>query len=291
MRDFETMMNKPLLIVLLAVMGVVMPSCLDHDNPKLDPIDAAQVKVTATVKDVPNSKWLNVTEELTINVSDIEMTAPKGVVLRSVSLVANDGSYMRTLDDKPFSGEPMEFKVPLTGVHGRVNFSLRSNLIKKNCRDAEVIIADNIQKIVFSQTPEFQCDAKLKFSVKSKSTTGEEHSSEFDVVSVDHFTIAVPQSELCWTPVSGTASTLEVTIGSSATAWSPNTTFDCKITKMAIGKSSGAEPNIKISIPNKPGALNAQALQLYVVASYFGTWENVTIEPYNLTNVFSIVEE
>lgn len=212
------------------------------------------------------------------------------MVLRSISLIANNGSARYEIDDKPFSGEPLEFKVPLSGVRGRVNFSLRGNLIKKDSRDAEVIIEDNIQRIVFSETPEFECEGWLYVSVKSKSTSGEEYSHSFETVSTDHFTIPVPRSELYWEPSSGTASTLEVTIGSGANAWSPNTTFDCKITNTAIGTSSADGPTMKLTIPNTPGSLTAQKLQLYVRTTYFGTWENVTIAPYNLTNVFGIVE-
>ena len=95
----------------------VFASCADHDDPQLAPIDTTQVKITATVKDEPNSSWMSVSEEMTISVSDIEMTAPKGVVLRTVSLVANNGLSTYLIDDKPFSGQPMEFKVPLVGRH------------------------------------------------------------------------------------------------------------------------------------------------------------------------------
>ncbi len=229
---------------------------------------------------------------LYLNVSDVKMKAPDGVVLKSISLVANNGSSRYVIDEKPFSGNPMEFKVPLRSMQGRVYFSLRGNLIKKDSRDAEVIITDNIQKIVFSETPEFECQGWLYVSVKSKSTSGEEYSHSFEVKSADadYFAIAVPQSELYWTPISGTASTLEISLGSGATAWSPNTTFDCKITDTAIGNSSGDPSTLKITIPNSPGSLNSQKLQLYVRTSYFGTWEDVTIEPYNLTTVYTIIE-
>ncbi len=282
-------MNKLLKYLLFAICGL-MASCADHDDPKLAPIDTSKVTVTASVTELPNSSWLNVTEEMTIRVSNVEMTAPKGVVLRSISLIANNGTVRYMIDEKPYSGDPLEFKIPLSGMRGRLNFTLIGNLIKQNSRDAEIIIADNIQKIVFSEEPEFECDAWLTVSVKSKSTTGEEYSNSFKVNSIDHFTIPVPQSELYWTPSTGTASTLEVTLGCVATAWSPNTTFDCKITNAAIGHSSGDAPTMKITIPNVPGSLSSEKLQVYIVSTYFGTWENVTITPYNLTNVFDIVE-
>ncbi len=279
--DFHT-----LLLFIIAI----VPSCADHDDPQLSPIDTTHVKITATVKDYPNTSWLNITEELTISVSDIDMSAPKGVVLRSVSLIANNGTGRYTIEDKPYSGETLEFKVPLTMLKGRINFSLRGNLIKRDSRDAEIIIADNIQKIVFSEEPKFKCEGWLYVSVKSKSTSGEEYENSFEVRSTDDLIIPVPQSKLYWTPKSGTASTLEIALGSGATAWSPNTTFDCKITHSAIGYSTGNEPTLRLSIPNTPRSFGAERLQEYIVTSYFGSWENISIEPYNLTNVFSIVE-
>ncbi len=265
-------------------------SCADHDDPQLTPIDTTQVRITAKVTDSPNSNWMNVTEEMTVSVSDIEMSAPKGVVLRSVSLIANCGYSRFLVDEKPFSGEPMVFKIPLTNLVGRVNFSLRGNLIKKDCRDAEIIIADNLQKIVFSEAPKMECEGRLTVSVKSVSTAGEEYNRSFEVTSTDNLTIPVPRSELYWTPSSGVAPTLEVSLTGAATAWSPNTTFDCKVTRIALGHSSGDGSTLKMTLPNTPGSLDSEQLQLYVVSSYFGTWENITIDPYNLTTVFSIVE-
>ncbi|MDE5586125.1 MAG: hypothetical protein K2I92_07265 [Muribaculaceae bacterium] len=283
-------MKKISFYTLLATVCIILPSCLDHDDPKLSPIDTTKVRITATVKDYPDTQWLNIAEELTLNVSDIEMTAPKGVVLRSVSLTANNGTGTYIVDDKPYSGEPLEFKVPLRMLKGRVNFSLRGNLIKKDSRDAEVIIADNIQKLIFSEEPKFECEGWLSVSVKGKSTTGEEYSHSFEIKSDNNLTIPIAQNELYWTPTSGTASTIEVSLGSGANAWSPNTTFDCKILKTAVGHSSGDEPTIRMTIPNTPGSLNSQKLQLYVLTSYFGIWEDICIQPYNLTNVLDLVE-
>ncbi len=282
-------MNK-LSIVIIAFISLLAASCSDHDDPKLAPIDTTKVKITANVSETPTGSWMNITEEMTIRVSNLEMSAPKGVVLRSVSLIASNGNMRYNIDDKPYSGEPLEFKVPLTNIRGRLNFTLKGNLIQKNSRDAEIIIADNIQKIVFSQQPKFECEGWLYVSVKSKSTTGEEYNQTFEVRSNENLDIPVPADKLYWTPSSGTASEIEISLGSGGTAWSSNTTFDCKITKSAIGHSSGDESTLKLTIPNKPGSLNAQKLQLYVIASYFGAWENVTIDPYNLTNVFSIIE-
>lgn len=282
-------MNK-LSILITAFISLLMASCADHDDPELAPIDTTKVKISAKVAESPNDKWMNVSEEMTISISDIEMSAPKGVVLRSISLIASNGNVRYTLDDKPYSGEPLEFKVPLSNKTGRLNFTLLGNLIQKNSRDAQIIIADNIQKIVFSEAPKFECEGWIYVSVKSKSTTGEEYSQAFEVRSSDHFTIAVPQDKLYWTPTSGTASTLEVSLGCGATAWSPNTTFDCNITNSAIGHSSGDKGTLKITIPNTPGSLSAEKLQVYIESTYYGTWENVTIEPYKLINVFNVIE-
>lgn len=279
--------SKSLLFALLCLGS----SCADHDDPKLSPIDTTQVKITADVSDSPNSTWMNVTEEMTIRVSDIKMDAPKGVVLKSITLTARSGYVKYTVDDKPYSGAPLEFKIPLTGMRGRLNFALIGNLIKKDSRDAEILIADNIQKIVFSESPEFECEGWLYVSVKSKSTEGEEYNQSFEVRSVDNFTIPVPQDKLYWTPTSGTASTIDISLGSGGTAWSPNTTFDCKITKSSIGHSSGDDSTLKLTIPNSPGSLSAQKLQEYIISSYYGTWEDITIAPYHITNVFDIVEE
>lgn len=283
-------MKKALTLFVLTAVSVVLHSCVDHDDPQLMPIDTSQVTISASVSSEPDLGWLNVTEELTINVSNVEMKAPKGVVLRSISLIANNGMSSFMIDDKPYSGQPLQFKIPLIGLKGRINFSLRGNLIKQDSRDAQIIIADNIQRIIFSETPEFECEGWLHVSVTSVSDTGEEYSNSFEVTSSDHFTISIPQSELYWTPSTGTASTLEVTLGAGANVWSPNTTFKCSISKTALGHSSDGESTLKITIPNSPGALKSQNLQLYVLSSYFGTWEDVTIDPHNKINIFAITE-
>ena len=284
-------MNRFIVFSLLAAACSALVSCADHDDPQLAPIDTSRVKISASVRTTPAyTSWMNVSEELTINVSDIEMTAPKDVVLRSISLIANNGLGFGEIDNKPYSGEAMEFKVPLNALHGRVNFSLRGNLIKKNSRDAEVIIADNIQKIVFSETPEFECEGWLYVSVSSTSTSGEEYSRSFEVRSTENLTILIPDSELYWTPAAGTASTIDLTLSGGSTTWSPNTTFENTVTNIAVGTSSSDNQTLKLTLPNIPGSLNSQKLQLYVRTSYFGTWENVSIAPYNLTTVFSIAE-
>lgn len=282
-------MNKLSIFTLLTLTFATLSSCMDHDDPKLEPIDTTQVKIAADVTYSPTSQWQDKAEEMTIKVSDIKMNAPKGVVLKSISLTAYSGYSRYTIDEKPFSGEILEFKVPLIGMQGRITFSLRGKLIKKDSRDAEIMIADNIQKIVFSENPKFECNGWLYVSVKGKSTTGEEYSHSFEVTSKDDL-MQVPEDELYWKPSSGEAPNIEVTFGSGATAWSSNTTFDCKITKTAIGHSSADQPTLKLSIPNTPGSLNSEKLQVYVITSYFGTWEDVTIDPYHLTNVFGIIE-
>lgn len=283
-------MKKTFIAAVIGAVCVMLTSCLDHDDPKLAPIDTSQIKVTASVSDRPNSEWMTTTEELTISVQNLEMAAPKGVVLKSVSLVANTGLSRHLIDEKPYSGETLEFKVPLSALQGRCNFTLLGNLIKKDCRDAQIIIADNIQKIVFTEEPKFECEGWLYVSVKSKSTSGEEYEHAFEVTSSDHFTIPVPQSELYWTPASGEASTLELTMGCGATVWSPNTSFVGDISSTALGHNSADLPTMKLTIPNSPGSLTAKKLQTYVQTSFHGTWENVTISPTNVLYVFSITE-
>lgn len=277
--------------VLIFLSSVILTSCSNGDEPQLAPIDTSLVKIEANIKSTPNSQWLIPTEQLSIKLSNVEMSAPQGVILQNISLIANDGTKAEVVEDKPFSGKDLEFRVSLNNFRGRVNFSLKGTLVKKDCRDAEILIADNIERIIFSEMPELECQGRLIVTVHSQATTGEEYSNSFEVTSSDHFTIPVPQEQLYWQPATGTASTIDVTLGSGATAWSPNTTFNPEIMKTAIGNSTGDSPTAKFSIPNTPGSLNAMKLQMYVLTSYYGTWENVTIEPYSLTNIFSITEE
>ena len=277
-------------LFLIFIFSFMAVSCSERDEPQLAPIDTSTVKIEATIKSAPTSQWLIPTEQLSIKISDVEMTAPQGVILQSISLIANDGTKIEVIDNKPFSGKDLEFRVSLNNLRGRVNFSLKGTLVKKDCRDAEILIADNIERIIFSEMPKFECQGRLIVTVHSQSTTGEEYSNSFEITSSDHFTIPVPQEKLYWQPATGTASTIEISLGSGATAWSPNTTFTSEITKTAIGNSTGDASTAKFTIPNTPGSLDALKLQMYVITSYYGTWENVTIVPYSLTNIFAIKE-
>lgn len=278
-------MNK-LSIVLLSVLSLLMTACLDHDNPELSPIDTTAVKITANVDAFPASAWLNPTEEVTIRVSDVDMVAPKGIVLRNIKLT-NQGQTIMT---KPYSGEPLEFKVPLTYMRGRLNFSIIGDLIQKNYRDAEIIIADNIQRIVFTQIPKLECKGFLNVTVKSVSTTGEEFYQWFDVQSDENRVINIPQNRLYWTPSSGTASNVDLTLGGGADTWSSNSTLESEINRISWGSNFPVNPVLRISIPNVPGSLDREKLEMYVLATYFGTTENITIEPYRLTTLFDIRE-
>ena len=278
-------------LFLIFLLSLIAFSCSEGDEPQLAPIDTSLVKIEATIKNTPTSQWLIPTEQLSIKVSDVEMTAPEGVILQSISLIANDGTKTEVIDDKPFSGKDLEFRVSLNNLRGRVNLSLKGTLVKKDCRDADILIADNIECIIFSEMPEFECQGRLIVTVHSQSTTGEEYSNFFEVTSSDHFTILVPQDQLYWHPATGTAPTIDISLGSGASAWSPNTTFTPEITKTAIGNSTGDSPTVKFTIPNTPGSLDALKLQMYVITSYYGTWEDVTIAPYSLTNIFAIKED
>lgn len=286
----KTKYNSLSSLFLIFLNCFLVTSCFDHQEPQLGSIDTSLVKIEATIKNTPTSQWLIPTEQLSIKVSDVEMTAPQGVILQSISLIAHDGTKTEVIDNKPFSGQDLEFRVSLNNLRGRINFSIKGTLVKKDCRDAEILIADNIERIIFSEMPEFECQGRLIVTVHSQSTTGEEYSNSFEVTSSDHFTISVPQNKLYWQPATGTAPTIDISLGSGATAWSPNTTFTSEITKTAIGNSTGDLPTAKFTIPNNPGSLNALKLQMYVITSYYGTWENVTIAPYSLTNIFAIIE-
>lgn len=277
-------------LFLIFLFSFIAVSCSEQEEPQLAPIDTSLVKIKANIESTPTSQWLIPTKQLSIKVSDVEMTAPQGVILQSISLIANDGTTSEVVDNKPYSGKDLEFRVSLNNLRGRINFSLKGSLVKKDCRDAEILIADNIERIIFSEMPKFECQGRLIVTVHSQSTTGEEYSNFFEVTSSDQFTIQVPREKLYWQPSAGTAPTIDITLGSGASAWSPNSTFKHEITKTAIGNSTGDTPTAKFTIPNTPGSLDALKLQLYVITSYYGTWENITIAPYSITNVFAVTE-
>ncbi len=260
-------------------------ACADHDDPELAPINTSNVKISATVDVFPSNMWLNPTEEITIRVSNVNMEAPKGIVLRSISLYENG----RQLLDKPFSGETLEFKVPLSYMKGRLNFSIVGNLIQKNYRDAQILIEDNIQRIVFSETPTIDCKARLNVTVKSRSTSGEEFTQQFDVESVEGL-LTIPQEKLYWTPASGDAAVIDLTLSGSAEAWSPNSTLDCAISRIYWGMNYPNDRTLKLTIPNEYGSLNNKKLSLYVTATYYGTTENITVQPQHINILYDVRE-
>lgn len=284
---------KKLIIPFLAAAAMALTGCKDHDDPELAPIDTSKVTVTADITVTPSVAWLNPTEEITVTVANVEMSAPKGVVLRNINLMIGDRVY----EQKPFAGETLEFKMPLNHMPlGRLNLGIWGDIIKKECRDDRIIIADNIQRIIFSETPEFQCDATVDFVVKSKSTSGEEYEHTFQAKSIDHFTIAVPADELYWTPQSGTASTLDVTMTASAKTSSTNSTLESKVTGI-YWTGSSESPVISLSMPNTPGIFNSSRmiqnnvkLGFIVETVRYGTWENITITESPLIYSFSLKE-
>lgn len=79
------------LAFLLFLCFSIVTSCSDHDEPQLAPIDTSLVKIDANIKNVPTSQWMIPSEQLSIKVSDVEMTALEGVILQSISLLANNG--------------------------------------------------------------------------------------------------------------------------------------------------------------------------------------------------------
>ncbi|MDE6416062.1 MAG: hypothetical protein K2K68_03430, partial [Duncaniella sp.] len=173
-------MIKKFIYLIICIIAVSVTSCADHDNPELATIDTSKVQITADVKVSPSVEWLNPTEEITVKVSNVEMSAPKGVVLRNINLMV-DG---RMAIQKPFSGETLEFKVPMNQVQaGRINIALWGDLVQQSYRDAQIIIADNIQRVVFSETPEFKCEATAHVTVQCNLSSGEMVSRSFQVTS------------------------------------------------------------------------------------------------------------
>lgn len=280
-----SIMKNIILTIVSVAASLFATSCADHDDPKLAPIDTSKVKISAEITVEPSVQWLSRSEELTVKVSGVSLSAPKGVILRNIKLVCNDG----TMRQKPYSGEPLEFKLPLDFMRGRINIAVWGDLVQKNSRDAEIIIADNIQRIVFSETPKFECEATVDITVKSRSTSGEEYSHSFQVKSIDSSTIAIPQSELYWTPQSGTASALDVTLTASAKSFSTNSTLESAVTRVYWSGESGRN-TITVSIPNTPGSLIRAVPGLIVDTSQFGTWENVTVNESTLIYSFGITE-
>ena len=271
---------------IICMLCVLMAACADHDDPELSPIDTSKIKISAKVDATPTSSWLSSTEEMTIRVSEVDMTAPKGVVLRNISLYSNGQRIL----SKPYSGEALEFKVPLNYMTGRLYFSVVGDLIKQNCRDAEILIADNIQRIVFTRIPKFESNAHINVTVKSISTSGEEFSQWFDVESDEEGIVAIPKDKLYWTPASGTATTIDLMFGGGADTWSSNSTLESEITGISWSSYKPANPVLKISIPNEPGSLDKLKLRMDVNARCFGTTENVTIEPQNVSLSFFVRE-
>lgn len=278
-------MNK-LAIAIVSVLCVVTTSCVDHDDPELSPIDTSKIKISAIVDATPTSLWLSSSDEMTIRVSDVAMSAPKGIVLRNITL-CNNG---QRIISKPYSGEALEFKLPLNYMNGRANFSVIGNLIQKNCRDAEILIADNIRRIIFYQIPALEYKARLNVTVKSVSSTGEEFFQRFDVESEDGVLLSIPDDKLYWSPTLGIASTIELSLAGSADTWSSNSTLESELTAISWNTYNPADPVLKISLPNEPGSLDQLKLRMDVSARFFGTTENITIDPQDLSLSFLVRE-
>ncbi len=281
---------KKIIFPLALAASLLFAGCQDHDSPELSPIDTSKVKITSEVTATPTVMWLNPTEEITVKVSNVDMSAPKGVVLRNINLMVEGVMYMQ----KPFAGDELEFKLPLNRLpKGRVNIAVWGELIQKNSRDAQIIIADNIQRIIFSETPDFACDVTVDVEVKAKSTSGEEYSRSFQVESDAGSYIPVPASELYWTPQSGTADKLDITMTASAKSYSTNSTLKSDVDRIYWSQAGLGSNILKISIPNVPGTLSSDSYNrpvLVVNTVESGTWENVTVEPKNMTYGFIIIE-
>lgn len=278
-------MNR-LTVAVMLILCVITTSCADHDDPELSPIDTSNIKISATVDAYPTSSWVSSSEEMTIRVLDVKMTAPKGIVLRNI-ILCNNGQRVIS---KLYSGEALEFKVPLNYMNGRANFSVMGELIQKNCRDAEILIADNIQRIVFAKIPKLDFKALLNVTVKSVSSTGEEFNQRFEVESEDGLNILISKDKLYWVPTSGTASTIELALEGRCDTWSSNSTLESEVTGIWWNTYTPAAPVLKISIPNVPGSFDNLKLRMDASARFFGTTENITIEPEKLSLSFFVRE-
>ncbi len=289
-KHFENLLKmeimKKLSEILLLVLCVVATSCADHDDPALSPIDTSEVKISAKVDATPASSWLSSSEEMTVKISDVKMAAPKGVVIRNINLYNNG----QLIISKPYSGETLEFKVPLNYMIGRVNFSIIGDLIQKDHRDAEILIEDNIQRIVFTQIPKFEFKAHVNVTVKSVSTSGEEYTQRYDVETEDGMLIPIPKDKLYWTPISGTSNTIELTLEGGADTWSSNSTLESEVTGISWATYKPNDPVIKLTIPNEVGSLDNLKVRMDVNARFFGSTDNVTIEPQNLSLSFFVRE-
>ncbi len=277
-------MKKLLTLILFPLMLV---SCLDHDNPELGAINTEAVKIDATISVTPANTWIERSQELVVRVSDLNMKAPKGVILRNIRLMVDD----RQLLTKPYSGEELEFRVPLNYITpGRLNFAVWGDLVQKDHRDASIIIADNISRILFDEIPELECEATVAVTVHGTSTNGEVYDRSFTVKSDDGHDLPVPASELYWRPSLGTASYLDVTLAASAKTSSPNSSLSSIAQRVYWGASHGTEPTIKLHIENKPGALAAEKLVLLVSGVWYGKWENISIEDAKMNFPFILKE-
>lgn len=280
-------MNKAFTVFLSITAMLLSTACSkDHDDPELNPIDTTKIKITAKIVTQPSNSWLVPTQELRISVSNIEMTAPKGVVLRNINLMKDN----QVVIQKPYSGENLEFILPVSNIRpGRINFAIWGDLIQKDHRDANIIIADNIQRNIFSEVPKFECEVLVDITVRSQSTSGEELNHTFQVTSTNESPIKVPASELYWTPESGTASNLEVTLDASAKSYSTNTTLE-SVVDIAYWERYEGKSSITLTIPNTRGSLTKELLNFCVNTDQFGTWENITIDPMYQSYTFSVIE-
>ncbi len=127
-------------------------------------------------------------------------------------------------------------------------------------------------------------------TVKSVSTTGEEYTQWFDIESEDGMLIPIPKDKLYWTPLSGTASTIELTLGGGADTWSSNSTLESEVTGISWATYKPSDPVLKLTIPNEAGSLDNLKLRMDVNARFFGTTDNVKIEPQNLSLSFFVRE-
>lgn len=288
-------MNKFLLSFLVSA-GLFFTGCdSDNDAPELpqepeisqEEIDASKIVISAKISTGIKSGnlWCNPDDEIMLKVADIDFKAPEGVILQSITLLANGDS----IANKPYSGKPLEFYVYTKNLEpGNINFSIIGNLIKKDARDAQIIIKDNISKIIFSEVPEFERENTVDVTVKSISSSGEEYNNSFQA-SAYGFDLFIPSSEIYWTPKEGDAKTVQLTLTANFRVSSTNSTLNAK--PQSIYWNGESSSTINIEIPNTPGSLKKEKLSATLEYTIWGKWENVNIGNVNFIAGFAVSEK
>lgn len=269
-------MKKLFQNILIGALGFAgFVSCEDHDSPELSPIDTTEIGITASITLNPSHLWYTTRDEYGIKVGNIDMTAPQGTVIRTVSLLI-DG---QTVMEKPWSGDMLEFQLPLSSQwKGKHKAAIWCKLIRKNARDADYIIKDNMDLTVFDEIPQFNKDVAVRFTVSGKSATGETYSQEILVPSDHHGQVEIPSSDLYPDNVSSLQVTMEIANVSVAAIHS-----DQLQTTINNSYWNTSDKNtITLKIPNEAGALENALKEKHLFpiidARIHGTHEGIAVD-------------